>query len=148
MQRTDSLEKILMLGKIEQEQKGTTEDEMVGWHHWVNAHEFEQTPGGSDGQAAWLAIVHRVVKSQTRLSDWTTTRMKFEHYWLSSDWQTLGCIWGKLSFGDLWKPFIFRTRNWEWHWPWCCLLHGCPGTTSSQGRCCNEEGWPNGGRLR
>ena len=33
MQRADSLEKILMLGKIEQEQKGTTEDEMVGWHH-------------------------------------------------------------------------------------------------------------------
>ena len=31
MQRTDSLEKTLMLGKIEE--KGTTEDEMVGWHH-------------------------------------------------------------------------------------------------------------------
>ena len=34
MQRTDSLEKTLMLGKIEgKEEKGTTEDEMVGWHH-------------------------------------------------------------------------------------------------------------------
>ena len=35
MQRTDSLEKTLMLGKIEgrQEEKGMTEDEMVGWHH-------------------------------------------------------------------------------------------------------------------
>ena len=34
MQRADSLEKILMLGKIEvNEEKGTTEDEMVGWHH-------------------------------------------------------------------------------------------------------------------
>ena len=34
MQRADSLEKILMLGKIEvKEEKGTTEDEMVGWHH-------------------------------------------------------------------------------------------------------------------
>ena len=34
MQKTDSLEKILMLGKIEgQEEKGTTEDEMAGWHH-------------------------------------------------------------------------------------------------------------------
>ena len=34
MQRIDSLEKTLMLGKIErQEEKGTTEDEMVGWHH-------------------------------------------------------------------------------------------------------------------
>ena len=33
MQRADSLEKTLMLGKREQEEKGTTEDEMVGWHH-------------------------------------------------------------------------------------------------------------------
>ena len=28
-----------------QEEKGVTEDEMVGWHHWLNGHEFEQTPG-------------------------------------------------------------------------------------------------------
>ena len=43
MQRTDSLEKTLMLGKIEgrKEEKGTTEDEMVGWHHRLNGHEFE-----------------------------------------------------------------------------------------------------------
>ena len=42
MQRTDSLEKILMLGKIERERrKGMTEDEMVGWHHQLNGHEFE-----------------------------------------------------------------------------------------------------------
>ena len=27
-----------------------TEDEMVGWHHWLNGHEFEQTPGNSEGQ--------------------------------------------------------------------------------------------------
>ena len=33
MQRTDSLEKTLMLGKIEDKKKGTTEDEMVEWHH-------------------------------------------------------------------------------------------------------------------
>ena len=32
-----------------QEEKGTTEDEMVGWHHWLNGHEFEQTPGVGDG---------------------------------------------------------------------------------------------------
>ena len=40
MQRTDSLEKTLVLGKIEEE-KGMTEDEMVGWHHQLNGHEFE-----------------------------------------------------------------------------------------------------------
>ena len=33
-----------------QEEKGMTEDEMVGWHHWLNGHEFEWTPGVGDGQ--------------------------------------------------------------------------------------------------
>ena len=33
-----------------QEEKGTTEDEMVGWHHWLNGHESEWTPGVGDGQ--------------------------------------------------------------------------------------------------
>ena len=32
------------------EEKGTTEDEMVGWHHQLNGHEFEQTQGDSEGQ--------------------------------------------------------------------------------------------------
>ena len=41
MQRTDSFEKTLMLGKIEGEEKGTTEAEIGGWHHQLNGHEFE-----------------------------------------------------------------------------------------------------------
>ena len=40
MQTGNSLEKTLMLGKIEEE-KGTTEDEMVGWDHQLNGHEFK-----------------------------------------------------------------------------------------------------------
>ena len=35
-----------------QEEKGTTEDEMVGWLHQLDGHEFEQTPGGGDGQGS------------------------------------------------------------------------------------------------
>ena len=51
MQRADSLEKTQMLGKNEgQEEKGATEDEIVGWHHRFNGHEFEQTQGDSKGQ--------------------------------------------------------------------------------------------------
>ena len=42
MRRTNSLEKTLMLGKIEdRKRKGTTEDEMVGWNHRLNGEEFE-----------------------------------------------------------------------------------------------------------
>ena len=47
MRRADSLEKILILGK--QEEKGTTEDEMVGWHQ-LDGHGFGWTPGFGDGQ--------------------------------------------------------------------------------------------------
>ena len=57
MRRADSLEKILMLGK---EEKGTTEDEMVGWHHQRDGHEFEEAPGAGDGQGT-----HGVTKSRT-----------------------------------------------------------------------------------
>ena len=41
MRRADSLEKTMMLGKIEGRRKGTTEDEMVGWHHGHDGLEFE-----------------------------------------------------------------------------------------------------------
>ena len=43
MQRVDLLEKTLVLGGIDwrQEEKGTTEDEMAGWHHQLDGHEFE-----------------------------------------------------------------------------------------------------------
>ena len=35
-----------------QEEKGTTEDGMVGWHHWLDGHELEQAPGVGDGQGS------------------------------------------------------------------------------------------------
>ena len=63
----------------EQEKRGTTEDEMVGWHHWVSGHEFEKTLGNSEGLVSFSnrearpAAVHGVAKSWTWLSDWTTT---------------------------------------------------------------------------
>ena len=45
-----------------------TEDEMVGWHHQLNGHEFESTPGVGDGQGGLRVAVHGVAKSQTQLS--------------------------------------------------------------------------------
>ena len=55
-----------------QEEKGMTEDEMVGWHHQLNGHEFEQAPGNNDREAR-RAAVYGVAKSWIRLSDWTTS---------------------------------------------------------------------------
>ena len=54
-----------------QKGKGTTDDEMVGWHHWLDGHELEQALGIGDGQGSLRAGVHGVTKSQTWLSDWT-----------------------------------------------------------------------------
>ena len=55
-----------------QEEKGTTEDEMVGWHHRLNGYEFEHTLRKllMDSEA-WSVAVHGVTKSWTWLSDWT-----------------------------------------------------------------------------
>ena len=54
-----------------QEEKGTTEDKMVGWHHQINGHEFEHASGVGDGQGGLSCTVHGVATSQTQLSDWT-----------------------------------------------------------------------------
>ena len=49
----------------EQEKKGTTEDEMGGWHHRLNGHGFGWTLGVGDGQGGWCAAVHGITKSWT-----------------------------------------------------------------------------------
>ena len=58
-----------------QEEKEATEDEMVGWHHWLNGQELEQTPGDRKvkDRKAWLAEVHGVAKSYILLRVWTIT---------------------------------------------------------------------------
>ena len=59
-----------------QEEKGMPEDEMVGWHHWLNGHEFEQIPGDSEGQgslACCSPLDHRVRHDlATKHSSWFT----------------------------------------------------------------------------
>ena len=68
MQRADSLERTLMLGKIEGrrrgqqrmrwlEEKGATEDVMVGWHHQLDGHGFGWTLGVGDGQGGLVSCI-------------------------------------------------------------------------------------------
>ena len=52
-----------------QEEKGTTEDEMVGWHHRLDGHEFEQAPGVVDGQGSLVCYSSWGAKVR---HDWTT----------------------------------------------------------------------------
>ena len=66
-----------------QEEKGTTEDEMVGWHHRLNGHEFEQPPGDGEGQGN-LGCCSPWGCKESDMTDWTTT--------LVCEYQTLGTM--------------------------------------------------------
>ena len=58
-----------------QEEKGTTEDEIVGWHHWLDGHESEQVPGVDDGQGSLVCC------SPWCRKEWDTTeRLKWHVY--------------------------------------------------------------------
>ena len=70
MQRVDSLEKTLMLRKIEDRRRRGRQDEMVGWHHRLDANSGRWWRTGRPGV---LHAVHGVAKSQTWLSNWITT---------------------------------------------------------------------------
>ena len=54
-----------------QEEKMMTEDEMVGWHHWLNGYELSKLQEIVKDRETWCAMVHGVAKGQTWLSDWT-----------------------------------------------------------------------------
>ena len=60
------------------EDKGMTEEEMVGWHHQLDGYEFKQALGVGDGRS--LACCSPWGHSQTRLSDWTELRWSCDFY--------------------------------------------------------------------
>ena len=76
MKRTDSLEKTLMPKDWRQVEKGTTEDEMVGWHHWLKDMSLSKLQEMVVDREVWRAAVHGVTKSWTRLSNWNELTYK------------------------------------------------------------------------
>ena len=74
MQRVDSLEKTDAGRDWGQEEKGTTEDEMAGWHHWLDGRGSEWTPGVGDGQGGLVCCDSwgRFMGSQRVGHNWAT----------------------------------------------------------------------------
>ena len=63
------------------EEKGTTEDEMAGWHHQLDGREFEWTLGDGDGQGGLACCIHGVAESDaTKRPNWTEVKC-----WKDSD---------------------------------------------------------------
>ena len=73
-----------------QEEKGTTEDEMAGWHHWLDGHEFGWTPGVGDGQGGLACCNSWGLKDSdmTEWLNWTVSNKLKKHllYWIYILW--------------------------------------------------------------
>ena len=89
MQRVDSLERILMLGGIGgQKEKGTTEDEMAGWHHWLDGRVSESTPGVGDGEGGLACCdswCHKESDTTEQLN-WSELNIHTVHHMLEIKW--------------------------------------------------------------
>jgi len=110
-----------------QEEKGTTKEEMAGWHHWLSGHELSKLQEMVMDKEAWHAAVHGVTKNWTRLSDWTTTYVWEEArvwaHWDHSFHMYLNCLGLVSSFSPSWIPFGCTVWG-------CCKAHGLMAATS------------------
>ena len=77
MQRTDTFEKTDTGKDWRREEKGMTEDEMVGWHHWLSGYGLSKLQELVMDREAWRAAFHGIANSQTWLSDWTEPRCPY-----------------------------------------------------------------------
>ena len=102
-----------------QEENGMTEDKMVGWHHQLNRHEFEQAPGVGDGQASLVCCSpwgHKEL-DMTEWLNWTDPQEDTRTSWkLSRERQFLNCPTGLATDGSL----VLGSLAWPF---WDICLH-------------------------
>ena len=94
MRRVDLLEKTLMLGRIGGRRRRTTEDEMAGWHHWLDGRESERTPGGGDAQGS-LACCDSWRRKESDTTEWLN--------WTELNWTLTVLLIPKVSYKFLFK---------------------------------------------
>ena len=98
--RVDSLEKTDAGRDWGQEEKGTTKDEMAGWHHQLDGREFEWTPEVGDGQGyltCYDSWGHKESDTTERLNWTELNRFLNSSTWVSKDWPTV----------QIWPPPVF-----------------------------------------
>ena len=105
-----------------QEEKGTTEDEMAGWHHWLDGRESEWTPGDGDGQGGLVCCDSCSRKESTH--DWETELNCAYKLNKQGDniqpWCTPFPIWNQCVVPCLilpiasWPAYIFLKRQVRW----------------------------------
>ena len=141
--RTDSLEKTLMMEKIEGGGKVMTEDEMVGWHHQLDGHEFEQASGAGDEQGSLVCCSpwgHKELNMTERLNWPDLKSIPCEKEWEEN-------IKGQLLERVQWKrgrglsrqgDMMYCTGKREWvTWPEIEVLrYGYASSRERQGKGC------------
>ena len=107
------------------QEEGMTEDEMVGWHHRLNGHEFEQAPGISDGQEGLVCCSPwgRKESGMTEQLNWTDLMLSYIFYlWWSTifvypffsqvQWASIWPIFWTLFQLNYLSPFPYGFLNW------------------------------------
>ena len=120
------------------EEKGTTEDEMVGWHRWLNGHEFEQALGAGDGQGSLVCCSPWDHKESDR-NEWLKwTELNWNNSWMLmvvmmtwSQWEHWyhnlqgNCRWMLIDFHELYQLIFSGFQNhyrwWLQPWNWKTL---------------------------
>ena len=143
-----SVEKTLMLGKTEGRRSGW-QDDMVGWHHRLNGHEFEQARGDSEGQEAWHPAVMRL-QSWTRQwldnnkAQWLTILREGQGGSIrgNSEVPTRGAAMQWMKAESTWAGAHLRQNRW-WDTAmspaWVCEEWGISPEMSSNGRTKGRE---------
>ena len=130
-----------------QEEKGMTEEEMVGWYHWLDGHEFEKTPGVGDGQKS-LACCSPWGHKESNTTEWLKRTELFDH---ANVGNLISCSssFSKPSL-DIWKFLVYiilKPSMWDFKYDLSSMGDECNSpmvstlvSTTLLGN--REEDWP------